>query len=185
MNIRKFHPQLSKNWPMEQKTKNKSSDCRCGNCNKIDRRHYEKCEEIKRRSIVYHSVATQYMTMIFLAIRMKFGGEGEIRTPETFSRLLAFQASALGHYATSPRTVMARSEGQLTMNPREPQDLERKRHREAMGLMGPIAGAIPHREKRAPKRKTVGLPLRHCKFHTVPCRQPCASYRPQRPGRMQ
>ena len=30
------------------------------------------------------------------------GGEGEIRTPETFSRLLAFQASALGHYATSP-----------------------------------------------------------------------------------
>ncbi len=30
------------------------------------------------------------------------GGEGEIRTPETFWGLLAFQASALGHYATSP-----------------------------------------------------------------------------------
>lgn len=34
---------------------------------------------------------------------MKFpGGEGGIRTPEGFDTLLAFQASALDHYATSP-----------------------------------------------------------------------------------
>src|SRR3989338_3975339 len=32
-----------------------------------------------------------------------FGGEGEIRTREGFDPLLAFQASALGHYATSPK----------------------------------------------------------------------------------
>ena len=31
------------------------------------------------------------------------GGEGEIRTREGFAPLLAFQASALGHYATSPK----------------------------------------------------------------------------------
>ncbi len=30
------------------------------------------------------------------------GGEGGIRTPEALSRLRAFQARALGHYATSP-----------------------------------------------------------------------------------
>lgn len=30
------------------------------------------------------------------------GGEGGIRTPDPLSRILAFQASALGHYATSP-----------------------------------------------------------------------------------
>ncbi len=33
---------------------------------------------------------------------MLSGGEGEIRTPETLSDLHAFQACALGHYATSP-----------------------------------------------------------------------------------
>ena len=32
------------------------------------------------------------------------GGEGGIRTPETLSGLRAFQARALGHYATSPWT---------------------------------------------------------------------------------
>ena len=31
-----------------------------------------------------------------------FGGRGEIRTRESFDTLLAFQASALGHYATLP-----------------------------------------------------------------------------------
>ena len=30
------------------------------------------------------------------------GGEGGIRTPDPLSGILAFQASALGHYATSP-----------------------------------------------------------------------------------
>lgn len=30
------------------------------------------------------------------------GGEGGIRTPETLAGLRAFQARALGHYATSP-----------------------------------------------------------------------------------
>lgn len=30
------------------------------------------------------------------------GGEGEIRTPDTDEGMLAFQASALDHYATSP-----------------------------------------------------------------------------------
>lgn len=30
------------------------------------------------------------------------GGDGGIRTPEGFDTLLAFQASALDHYATSP-----------------------------------------------------------------------------------
>ncbi len=33
------------------------------------------------------------------------GGEGGIRTPETLAGLLAFQASALGHYATSPHVT--------------------------------------------------------------------------------
>ncbi len=33
------------------------------------------------------------------------GGEGEIRTPETFYSLLAFQASAFDHSATSPRSL--------------------------------------------------------------------------------
>ncbi len=32
-------------------------------------------------------------------------GEGEIRTPETLSRLLAFQASAFDHSATSPQNA--------------------------------------------------------------------------------
>lgn|GEM_PF-1843343 len=36
-------------------------------------------------------------------------GEGEIRTPETLSRLLAFQASAFDHSATSPRSGPAPS----------------------------------------------------------------------------
>ena len=41
---------------------------------------------------------------LFLTIsqKVKIGGEGGIRTPESFDTLLAFQASALDHYATSP-----------------------------------------------------------------------------------
>lgn len=40
---------------------------------------------------------------------MARGGEGEIRTPEELSPLLAFQASALGHYATSPDVMNTNS----------------------------------------------------------------------------
>jgi hypothetical protein len=34
----------------------------------------------------------------------KNGGEGGIRTPDTVSRTLAFEASAFNHSATSPRS---------------------------------------------------------------------------------
>ena len=34
---------------------------------------------------------------------MQFGGEGGSRTLETFSGLVAFEATALDHYATSPK----------------------------------------------------------------------------------
>ena len=37
------------------------------------------------------------------AYHQEMCGEGEIRTRDAVSRILAFQASALGHYATSPR----------------------------------------------------------------------------------
>ena len=40
---------------------------------------------------------------------MTRGGEGEIRTREACEGLLAFQASALDHYATSPWSESART----------------------------------------------------------------------------
>ena len=40
-----------------------------------------------------------------------YGGERGIRTPETFDSLLAFQASALDHYAISPRQTLFRAFG--------------------------------------------------------------------------
>ena len=40
--------------------------------------------------------------LLFFSNPLKSGGEGEIRTPERLATLRAFQARALGHYATSP-----------------------------------------------------------------------------------
>ena len=40
------------------------------------------------------------------ALSAMFGGERGIRTPETLAGLHAFQACALGHYATSPFAVL-------------------------------------------------------------------------------
>ncbi len=37
------------------------------------------------------------------------GGDGEIRTLDTLASILAFQASALGHYATSPENYFVKN----------------------------------------------------------------------------
>ncbi len=47
------------------------------------------------------------------------GGEGEIRTPETLADLHAFQACALGHYATPPAGAYGTaSDGKLNSHSR-------------------------------------------------------------------
>ncbi len=57
--------------------------------------------------IVPHNIKTPQIRGLTICTN---GGEGGIRTPETGEGLLAFQASALDHYATSP------SLGQISEN---------------------------------------------------------------------
>ena len=47
-------------------------------------------------------LATYCVAALLARLQFNCGGEGGIRTPETLAGLPAFQAGALGHYATSP-----------------------------------------------------------------------------------
>lgn len=49
---------------------------------------------------------------VFLTLKscvMKSGGEGGIRTPDTVSRMLAFEASSFNHSDTSPPSIISQS----------------------------------------------------------------------------